>query len=142
MAILAALVLATAASAAAPRLILVDQGGLERPIVLSAWTENHALLTEWYQGRPIQPRTLRGRPSFRLSFMWGPEWNAYVDSGKPLGAVRPSQTTFHGRFWPAVRDKPAVINPGHGVLVGPRTATRLQLRIFARHRVPIRIRSA
>lgn len=131
---------ASAARAAAPRLILVDQCTLGRPLVLADWGGNGTLLVEWHSGRPVGPAALRGRPSFRLSFMWGQRWNDYVESGRPLRALRPSDTEFHGRFWPAWRGRPAVLEPGHGVLVGPHTATRAQLRILAAAGVPVRIR--
>jgi hypothetical protein len=137
---LVGLVAAGSVSAASPRLILVDQGGLKRPIVLANWDENGTLLSEWYRGRPLRRAILHGRPSFRLSFMWGPEWEDYVSQGQPLAALRASWTEFHGRFWPAVGSQPAVIDPGHGVLRGVRIATQTQLRILRRHHVRTRVR--
>jgi hypothetical protein len=127
-----------AAHGAAPRLILVDRGGLAQPKVLSNWSENLTFLTQWLQARPVRNVPPHCRPAFRLSFMWGPEWNDYVDSGKPLRAVRPRETEFHGRFWPAWRGRAALLDPGHGVLVGARVATATQLRILRRHGVPVR----
>jgi hypothetical protein len=129
-AVLVTAAFAAAASAAAPRLILVDQGGLKRPIVLANWDENGSLLSDSNQGRPVRKAALRNRPSFRLSFMWGPEWEDYVAQGQPLAALRSSWTEFHGRFWPAVGAKPAVIDLGHGVVRGARIATQIQLRIM------------
>jgi hypothetical protein len=129
------------AFAAAPRLILVDRGGLSSPVVLADWSENGTLLTEWLVARPAPHARLRCRPAYRLSFMWGPEWSDYVDSGKPLRAIRPRDTEFHGRFWPAWRGRIALLDPGHGVLVGARVATSTQLRILRRHRVPVRVAS-
>jgi hypothetical protein len=129
---------APAALAAAPRLILVEGGGLSRPVVLADWSENLTFLTQWLEARPARRAHLRCRPAYRLSFMWGPEWNDYVDSGKPLRAIRPRDTDFHGRFWPAWRGRSAVLDPGHGVLVGARVATATQLRTLSRHGVPIR----
>jgi hypothetical protein len=87
-AVLVTAAFAAAASAAAPRLILVDQGGLKRPIVLANWDENGSLLSDSNQGRPVRKAALRNRPSFRLSFMWGPEWEDYVAQGQPLAALR------------------------------------------------------
>ena len=129
---------AATACAAAPRLILVDQGGLARPIVLADWSENLTFLIEWNLARPARNPPLRCRPAYRLSFMWGPEWNDYVDSGMPLRAIRPGDTDAHGRFWPAWRGSSALLDPGHGVLVGARVATAKQLRVLRRHGVPIR----
>jgi hypothetical protein len=92
---------ATTASSAAPRLIVVDGGGLSRPIVLADWFENGTLLSQWKLAQPARHPQLRCRPAFRLYFLWGPEWNDYVASRKPLHAIRPSEAGFHGRFWPA-----------------------------------------
>jgi hypothetical protein len=137
IAALAGLMTATAYGAA-PRLILVDRGGLAKPVVLADWSENGTLLSQWLLAHPARDPRLRCRPALRLSFMWGPEWNDYVDSGMSLGAIRPRDTEFHGRFWPAWRGRRALFDPGHGVLVGARVATTTQLRILQRHGVPVR----
>jgi hypothetical protein len=134
-------VTAASAFAAAPRLILVDRGGLSRPIVLADWSENGTLLTEWLRAHPTSHARIRCRPAYRLSFMWGPEWNENVDSGKPFRAIRPRDTDAHGRFWPAWRGHSALLDPGHGVLLGARVATPTQLRILRRHGVPVRVAS-
>ena len=126
------------AFAAAPRLILVDRGGLSRPIVLTDWFENGTLLSEWKLARPARHTRLRCRPAYRLSFLWGPEWNDYVSSGKPLRALRPRETEFHGRFWPAWRGTKALFTPGPGVVLGVKVATSKQLRILRRHGVRVR----
>jgi hypothetical protein len=85
--VVASLVGLTAATAfaAAPRLILVDGGGLSGPIVLADWLENGTLLSEWKLAQPARNPQPRCRPAYRLSLMWGPEWNDYVDSGVVLG---------------------------------------------------------
>jgi hypothetical protein len=124
------------AFAAAPRLILVDGGGLSRPIVLADWSENGTLLSAWKLAQPARNPQLRCRPAYRLSFLWGPEWNDYVASRKPLHAIRPSDTAFHGRFWPAWRGRTALFTPGPGVVLGVKVATAKQLRILRRHGLP------
>jgi len=131
--------MATTAMAAAPRLILVDQGGLERPVVLADWGKNGQFLVEWHRSRPVARASIRSRPSYRLSFMWGPFWSDFVPTEKALRALRASDTEFHGRFWPAWRGGPAVVDLGHGVLVGLRQATPIQLRILRRVGVPVRV---
>ena len=133
-------VTATTAVAAAPRLILVDQGGLARPIVLVDWRNNGTLLVEWHRARPASRASIRSRPSYRLSFMWGPFWSDFVPTEKALRALHASDTEFHGRFWPSWRGRPAVIDLGHGVLLGLRQATSIQLRILRRVGVPVRAR--
>ena len=130
-------VTAASAPAAAPRLILVDRGGLSTPGVLADWSENLTFLIQWKLARPAPHPQLRCRPAYRLSFMWGPEWNDYVSSGKPLRAIRPNETEFHGRFWPAWRGRRALFTPGPGVVLGVKVATAKQLRILRRHGVPV-----
>ena len=131
--------IATTAMAAAPRLILVDQGGLERPIVLTDWGNNGTFLVEWHRARPASNERIRSRPSYRISFMWGPFWSDFVPTKKALRALRASDTDVHGRFWPAWRSRPAVVDLGHGVFVGLRQATPTQLRILRRVGVPVRV---
>jgi hypothetical protein len=109
-------------------------------LVLADWWDNLSVV----QGAAIAPVAVRpsqARPSFRLSFFWGPEWSHYIDSGKPLGALRPSQTPYHGRFWPAVGRLPAIVDVGHGANVGPRRATTKMLRVLVRNGVPVRCRA-
>jgi hypothetical protein len=138
--VVASLVGLTAATAfaAAPRQILVDGGGLSGPIVLADWLENGTLLSEWKLAPPARNPQPRCRPAYRLSLMWGPEWNDHVDSGKPLRAIRPDGTEFHGRYWPAWRGRRALFTPGPGVVLGVKVATAKQLRILRRHGVPVR----
>jgi len=35
---------------------------------------------------------------------WGPQWNEYLDSGKPAMALRPRQADQFGSFYPRGAD--------------------------------------
>jgi hypothetical protein len=75
---------------------------LTRPVVLADSQENETLMLAATDIAAISGDQLKGRPYFRLAFFWGPEWAQYVDSGKPLTALRPEQGNQQGRFYPAV----------------------------------------
>jgi hypothetical protein len=128
---------ASTADAAAPRVILVSGPPLQRPIVISNWSENGAFFSAAAHSIGTRRPGLTARPSFRLSFFWGPGWNEYVDSGGSLRAICPCQTQYHGRFWPAYRTAPAVIDLGHGYYTGARLAPGKVLGILRRHGVPV-----
>ena len=129
-----ALVLASSAAAAAPNYILVSGPGLPRPVLMADWSENLALLSSLVDA----PRARRGvvhrlaqRPRFQLAEFWG--WG-----GLPR-PTRPTQANQHGWFYPAHQRQPAVINVMVGGAMVPRLAPAAALRIFVRHRIPIRL---
>jgi hypothetical protein len=129
----AALALASAASAAAPNYILVSGRGLARPIVLGDWNENLRLLSALANARRAKPRDVRGlsrRPRFDLAEFWA--W-----SGRPR-PTRPSDASQHGTFYPAHGSSPAVFAVMVDGTRAPRIAPVAALRILARHRVPTR----
>jgi hypothetical protein len=128
----------SAAEAAAPRLILVSGPPLVRPIVISDWSDNGVFFSEVAYSIPVGRRGLAARPSFRLSFFWDQRWSDYVAEGRSLRAVCPCQTPYRGRFWPAYRSAPAVVDLGHGYYAGTKLATGKLLGVLRRHRVPVR----
>jgi hypothetical protein len=133
-AVCVALVLASAAAAAAPNYILVSGPRLPRPVLLANWDENGALLSALVSAPPVSGRVVRGlarRPRFHLAEFWG--WG---DMPRP---TRPSQANQHGWFYPAHRRQPAVISVMVNWVMAPRLAPAAALRIFARHRIPIRL---
>jgi hypothetical protein len=84
---------------------------------------------------------LKGRPHFRLAFFWGPEWAQYVDSGKPLTALRPEQGNQQGRFYPAVGSQGPVLTLDDSP--SPTTVRRLDqagVSVLSIHGIPRSIR--
>jgi len=126
--------------AAAPRLILVYGPPLAQPVVLDDWQENLTLMVAATEDAGLPADKLRGRPYFRLAFFWGQEWAAYVDAGKPVGALRPEQGNQAGRFYPAIGDAGPALTfdsiPGPGPLI--RRLEQAGVAVLARHGIPTR----
>lgn len=132
---LAAGLLALPASAAVPRLLMFTGKPLEKPVVLSDWHE----IARFQQAILISPaaaaRQMRGRPWLRISLFWGPQWNDYLGRDRPLSALRPRDANGFGRFYPAWRGRPAVVDLGFAEH-GPTLASHRALAILERHGVP------
>jgi hypothetical protein len=132
-AVLAALIVAGAAHAAAPRYIMVSGPGLPSPVLLADWRENHALLISFVEATKLAaiPSAER-RPRLRLSLFWG--WSHRSELPR-----RPADASQHGWYYPAYRSwRPVVdirVNGEHA----PRIAPRAALAILARHDVPRRL---
>ena len=131
----------TAATAAAPRHIVVSGRLVERPVVLSDWDENFRLLHALADGRRAPARALCGlrvRPRLRLTLFWG-----WPESRPP--PTKPNEANSDEQFgwlYPAFRGHPAMV---HILLRGnpaPRILTTRAAEIFARHRVPVRTRTS
>jgi hypothetical protein len=134
-----ALTAATPAMAAAPRLIMVSGAPLERPVLLSDWDEAAELYWSFFfDGTAADPASLEGRPSLRLGLFWNSHvWEPYVRQDR-LGELRPEQANQVGRFYPAVGDKPALVDvPGYGQW--PKIADVHALKILERHGVPVQL---
>jgi hypothetical protein len=128
------LVLASSARAAAPNYILVSGRGLVRPVLLSNWNENGALLSSLVNAPRARRSVVRGlarRPRFDLAEFW--DWE-----GRPV-PTRPSDANQHGWFYPARRSRPAVFDVMVAGARIPRLAPAKALRILARHGVPTRL---
>jgi hypothetical protein len=136
----AALVAATLALAAAPRLIMVSGATIERPVLLSDADEVVDFYSSFFRGTAVDRASLEKRPSLRLGLFWDNGlWEPYVRDGR-LGELRPEQANQVGRFYPAVGDKPALVDvPGYGRW--PKLADAQALGILARHGVPVRLDS-
>lgn len=125
-----ALVLASAAEAAAPRYILVSGPGIARPILLANWGENGTLLAALVtapRARAQVVRRLSKRPRLRLGLFWG--W----PEERP---TRLSQANQKGWFYPVWRSQPAAVDLLINGIRFPRIAPIRVLNILSRHGVP------
>ena len=128
-----ALATAAPATAAAPNYIMVTGPGLPKPVVLSSWEENLALVSASASGRGVAPSTARAlakRPRFRLWFFW-----AWGEQPPPTTTAGANQG---GYFYPAYGSRRPVITILDGVNV-PRFAPGEVIEIFKRHGVPTRV---
>lgn len=132
------------AAAAAPRILLISGPPLSWPVILDDWEENLRLMGAISDAATLQPEALEGRPYLHLAYFWGPEWDTYIQAGKPAAALRPEDGNQHGRFYPATGDQPAIVTfdviPGPGVPI--RQITPDGLAILQRHGVPVRLDQA
>lgn len=133
-ALAAALVLALPAFSAAPPYIMVSGPRLAKPVLLSDWDENLALL----QATDASPRAkasdvrgLKTRPRLDLALFWG--WS--LDSPAP---TKTSDASAHGSFYPTYKGHPAVVRMKTNGEDYAHVASAKVLRIFARHGVPTR----
>jgi hypothetical protein len=140
---LAALWLAPAAGAAAPRIIMVTGPTLQKPVFLTDYLENLDLMIAFQRGREIaegrvvDPKELRRRPYVELWLFWGEDqWEPYVSEGR-LAELRREQANQSGRFYPAFGRRDAVMNLD---VPGSRKATAKLLNILARYGIPTRVK--
>ncbi len=94
-------VLVQPASAAAPRLIVVEGGQLDEPVLLTDWDENLTLMTGW-TGAFQQPD--ESRPHFDVLEYWLTSLPAHLSPSTKLGDPQ-ARYPFH----PATGDNPAVL---------------------------------
>lgn len=134
---LTAVVDASPALAAGPRIILVTGGSLSKTVILEDWNENLTIMVAANHAVDPKVEDLAHRPSFRLAMFWGSEWDDYLKAGKDPNLLRPDQTAQHGGYYPPTGDHAAVFTfdsiPGSGALV--RRLNPQGVSIFARHGV-------
>lgn len=128
--------------AAAPRLAMIYGAPLRHPVILDVWQEQVDLVGGDMAG--LIREDLDGRPYLDVALFWGPEWSEFVESGKPLGELRPEQANQSGRFYPAVGDAGPVIMLGQfedpQSSVGQIRKIRAEaLQVLARHGIPTRL---
>ena len=96
---------------------------LEAPILIRGWHENDAF--QLSLGPPFQPdhETLLERPSLMLAHYAGAEW-VWLESDDAVPDI--DHATYYGRFFPAVRDHPAIVQIYQtGELLAPVVRTTL-----------------
>jgi hypothetical protein len=128
-------VLDTLTVAAAPPYIMVTGPRLAKPVLLSNWEENLALLLAADASPRAKTSDLRGlstRPRLDLALFWG--WS--LDSPPPTKA---SDASAHGSFYPTYRGHRAVIRMKTNGEDYAHVASAKVLRIFAKHGVPTRM---
>jgi hypothetical protein len=138
LAIALALAVAGPATAAAPRLIMVDGRLLDGRVLVSDGEDAFELYQAFFEGKAVDRSGLTGRQSLRLGLFWDNRlWEPYVQEGR-LRELRFEQANQVGRFYPATDGRPALVDvPGEGRW--PRTANGTALRILEAHGVPIRV---
>ncbi|MDX6487034.1 MAG: hypothetical protein QOF43_2187 [Gaiellaceae bacterium] len=109
---MALLVGASAASAAAPRIVIFSGGPLEHQIVVSDWQAIFTVTQAVVAARAVAPAQAAHRPWLHVSMFWGPGWNDYVRQGKDPQALRPGQSDQTGRFYPAYHGRPPLLDLG------------------------------
>ncbi len=122
-------------AAAAPPYIMVSGPKLAKPVLLSDWSENLVLLTAAAasaRAKPVDLRSLRGRPRLDLALYWG--WP--LDSPPP---TKSSDASAHGSFYPTYRGRPALIQMKVNGEDYARIASPAVLKIFAKHGIPTRL---
>ena len=128
-------VLDTLTVAAAPPFIMVTGPRLAKPVLLSDWQENLALLQAAEASPRAKATDLRGlstRPRFDLALFWG--WS--LDSPPPTKAT---DASAHGFFYPTYRGRLALIRIKTSGVDITHVASPKVLRIFAKHGVPTRM---
>ena len=128
-------VLDTLAVAAAPPYIMVTGPRLAKPVLLSNWPENLALLTAMEaspRAKASEARGLGTRPRLDLALFWG--WS--LDSPPPTKA---SDASAHGSFYPTYRGRPALVRMKTNGVDSVRVASPKVLSIFAKHGIPTRM---
>jgi hypothetical protein len=128
-------VLDTLRVAAAPPYIMVSGPRLAKPVLLSNWEENLALLLAVDASPRAKASDLRGlstRPRLDLALFWG--WS--LDSPPPTKA---SDASAHGSFYPTYRGRPALIRMKVNGEDHVHVASAKVLRIFAKHGIPTRM---
>jgi hypothetical protein len=130
---------ASAASAAAPRIVIVSGAPLARQVAISDWQRIFVIVGELQSAATAPRAQLRARPRLHLALFWGPAWNDYLKQGKSADALRPAQADQAGTFYPATGGHPALIDlPWVGSW--PRVVPAKALRALAGEGVPTHVK--
>lgn len=117
---------------------MVSGEPLAERILISDAEDVFELYGSFFQAKPVDRRFAGGRRPLRLGFFWDNSlWEPYVREGR-LDELRPGQANQVGWFYPAVREKAALVNlSGYGTW--PRVANETALRILEARGVPVRL---
>src|SRR5437016_5038068 len=101
MTLMSAFILAIIASVTAgPRFIMFYGPPNQTPVVLDDWRENMQLMLALNDAPGVEVGELRDRPSLKVAMFWGPEWERFVESRRPLSELDPLNADQFGRFYP------------------------------------------
>jgi hypothetical protein len=103
-------VVAPAAQAAAPRIVIVSGKPMAHQIAISNWTAIFRIIEPVASASNVKRGLLVGRPRLRLSMFWGPRWVDYLAAGHRAAALRPQDADQQGSFYPAWHGRPAAID--------------------------------
>ena len=134
-----AALLAGSAHAAAPRIVIFSGEPLAHQVVISDWPSIFRVVELLSPARVARRAELAGRPRLTVSMFWGPRWIDYLSNGKRASALRPGEADQFGRFYPAWRGRPALIDLGWAGR-WPRVVPPKALAILKRFGVPTKLR--
>lgn len=121
---------------AAPEIVIFADDRLARRIAIAGWEPNHRWLAQTVLLRPDQrplSSELAQRSSITIALFWGAHWRAYTHP-ESLRVLAPERANQHGRFYPAVGSRGAVVDIG--TLRGISDSGVALLRA---HGVPVRV---
>jgi hypothetical protein len=134
----AAALAAGVADAAAPRIVIFSGRPIAHQVVISDWEAVFRVVEQIAPARVVPRAKLAGRPGLKVSMFWGPRWIDYLREGKRASALRPGQADQSGRFYPAWRGRPALIDlPWAGQW--PRVVPPRALAVLKRFGVPTKL---
>lgn len=109
-AVILLLVCAGSASAQWPTVIMFHGGTLKQPVFATgADTPAFSAFVSGPAAVPaITAKDMGDRAFVNVAFFWGPRDNP-ANNGTPLADLKPEMTWQHGRFYPAIADKPAMM---------------------------------
>lgn len=143
-------ILATSASAAAPRLIAIKGAGLCEQVVIDNWDEAAALFSAFAGSNSSQSiHVFTGPDALRMSYLemglfWGPEWAKYIEEGRSVTGLSLEQANQFARFYPSDSGLPAFVEYPTTLssrkLQGPLQALAADaVEILRRHGVPVTV---
>jgi hypothetical protein len=129
------------ASRAAPWAIVFSSPLLHNRVVLGDWDENHKLMSAASTAALAGSQALRDRPKISVSLFWGPDWEYLRRHPESLATLDTSRATQRGFFYPAHRERAALllVDPAFGAGGHTGVMTADGLAILKRHGVPTRV---
>jgi hypothetical protein len=114
--------------------MLIHGSRLEKPILVTDWKENHALVSSLSEEGAAKQEDLTNRDYLDISLFWGPEWLEYKIKGGSFEALTPEKGNQKARLYLARGDSPPVF-----VFEGkaPRYVGAEGVRVLVQHGVSV-----